>query len=155
MSEENKEFTPITTQEELNGLIGKRVKALKEEHEKEKAEYERQIAELTAAADASAKKYAKIDQEMADKDAKIKSYETNSVKMRIAHELGLKYEAASFLQGEDEDSIRKSAEALKNLTGGMNAASSPARPSPAFKESKGEVDGVTAAFRKINPNLKI
>ena len=155
MSEENKEFTPITTQEELNALIGKRVKSAKDELEKLKAEYEQKLAEMAAAAEASAKKYAKIDQEMADKDAKIKSYETNSVKMRIAHELGLKYEAASFLQGEDEESIRKSAEALKSLTGGTNAASAPARPSPAFKESKGEVDGVTAAFRKMNPNLKI
>lgn len=150
----SEEFTPITTQEELNKLIGNRVKSLKEEHEKETAEYQRQIADLTAAADSAAKKYAKYDQEMAEKDAKIKGYETNSVKMRIAHEMGLAYEAASFLQGEDEEAIKKSAESLKKLTSGTNSGVQN-RTSPPFKESRGEVDGVTAAFKRLNPNLKI
>ena len=55
MSEENKEFTPITTQEELNALIGKRVKSAKDELEKLKAEYEQKLADMAAAAEASAK----------------------------------------------------------------------------------------------------
>lgn len=53
--------------------------------------------------------------ELAERDSRIKAYESHSVKTRIANEMGLSFEAVNFLQGEDEESIRKSAEALKNL----------------------------------------
>lgn len=157
------DFTPITTQEELNKIVSERVNATKERFkdwvspddlEKIRKEYDKQIADLTSASEASAKKYADYDKELADRDAKIKGFETNALKNRIAHETGLQYGAAEFLQGEDEESIKKSAEALKKLTA-VNAQGQSARPSPAFKGGQGEPDGVTAAFRKINPNLKI
>ena len=46
-----------------------------------------------------------------------KSYETASVETRIAHETGLDYDAVKFLQGDDEKSIKESAESLKKLMG--------------------------------------
>lgn len=153
----SEEFTPITTQEDLNKIIGSRVKELKaslSERDELIKERDKQIAEMTAAAEASAKKYKDIDKGLAERDAKIKAYEIGQLKNRIAHETGLKYEAVAFLQGEDEKSIKESAEALKKLTGSGTEVSG-IRPSPAFKASEGEVDGVTAAFRKLNPNLKI
>lgn len=61
-------------------------------------------------------------EQVADLQTKIKGYETNSVKMRIAQETGLSFEAVNFLQGDDEDSIRQSAESLKNLVGVNNIA---------------------------------
>ena len=51
-------------------------------------------------------------EEAAKKDAMIKSYETNSVKMRIAHENGIPFELASKLSGDDEESIKKDAETM-------------------------------------------
>jgi hypothetical protein len=57
------------------------------------------------------------ENDLAERDTKIKAYETRSVKMRIANEAGLSYEAIDFLQGDDEESIRKSADVLKGLVG--------------------------------------
>lgn len=61
-------------------------------------------------------------EEAAKLNAKIKGYETDSVKTRIAHETGLSFEAVGFLKGDDEESIRKSAESLKALVGSSGAA---------------------------------
>ncbi|MBQ8559055.1 MAG: DUF4355 domain-containing protein [Tyzzerella sp.] len=117
-------FKPIETQEELDTVIGER---LKRERETVKKEYEGFLSP-----DDAAKKYAGYlspedekkkykdylsPEEAAKKDAKIKGYETDSVKTRIANELGLSYDAVGFLKGEDEESIRKSAEILKGLVG--------------------------------------
>ena len=122
----SEEFTPITTQEQLNEVIGKRITEVKAKYEnytspkdleKIKADYDKQIADLHSAAEASAKKYADFDKQLADRDAKIKGYESHSVKTRIAHELGLPYGAADYLKGDDEKSIKESAEAVKAIFG--------------------------------------
>ena len=56
-------------------------------------------------------------EEAAKKDAKIRGYESSSVKTRIAHETGLPYEMAARLSGETEEDIRKDAETLVQLIG--------------------------------------
>ena len=71
-------------------------------------------------------------QDAAEKDKKLKAYETNSVKMRIARENGLSYDAVDFLKGEDEKSIKESADALKLLLGAKRGA-----PPLASNESSG------------------
>lgn len=161
------EFTPINTQEEFDAAISNRIKREREKYtgwlspqqieagyvpidtvNQMKASLEEKIAELNGTAEESAKKYADYDQQIADRDARIKSYETASLKTRVALELGLPYGAAEFLKGEDETSIRESAEIFKKLQG-------PAPVAPTFKDSaSNESDGVTAAFKRINPNLK-
>ncbi len=123
------DFKAIETQEQFETIIGER---LKMERETIKKEYEGYLSP-----DDAAKKYAGYlspddekekykgylsPEEVAKKDAKIKGYETDSVKMRIAHESGLSYDAVGFLKGEDEESIRKSAETLKSLIGTSNVA---------------------------------
>lgn len=123
------EFKAIETQEQLDAVLGER---LKRERETIKKEYEGFLSPEEAA-----KKYAGYlspedekekykgflsPEEVAKKDAKIKGYETDSVKTRIAHEFGLSYEAAGFLRGDDEDAIRKSAESLKALVGNTTMA---------------------------------
>lgn len=102
------ELTPITTQEQLDKVIDDRLKREKESTIKKMQEdgrmskddiakvkvgYEKQIADMSAAADEQAKKYAKYEKKLADRDAKIKNYETASVKARGAHEAGLSYES--------------------------------------------------------------
>ena len=58
-----------------------------------------------------------LQTQLTEKDGKLAKYETDSVKTKIARELGLSYEAVDFLQGDSEETIRKSAESLKNLVG--------------------------------------
>lgn len=122
------EFTPIETQEQFDSMIGER---LKREGEKIRKEYEGFLSpddvtkkyEGYLSPDEVTEKYKGYisPDEAALKDAKIKGYETHSVKTRIAHELGLSYEAIDFLKGEDEESIRKNAEILKGLVGNKTA----------------------------------
>lgn len=123
------DFKVIETQEQLEEVLKDR---LKRERETAKKEFEGYLSPEDAAKkyagylspEDEAKKYAGYlsPEEAAKKDAKIKGYETDSVKMRIAHEAGLSYEAAAFLRGEDEESIKKSAESLKGIVGGSNVA---------------------------------
>lgn len=129
------EFTAITTQEQLDAIIGERIKRERETAAKKyegyispedlktmKADHEKQIGDLNLALKNANEKSAGHEKEIADRDSKIKAYETASVKSRIAHEVGLSYDAIDFLKGEDEDSIRKSAESLKSLVGTKPAA---------------------------------
>ena len=123
------EFTPIETQEQFDSMIGER---LKRERETVKKEYEGFLSpdEVTKkyegylSPDDVKKKYEGYlsPDEVAVKDAKIKGYESHSVKTRIAHELGLSYDAVGFLKGDSEEAIRKSAESLKGLVGASNVA---------------------------------
>lgn len=118
------------TQEEVNNLIQERLKRAEEKFAEKykgfssvedvdriKSEYEKQISDLNASITSQNEKYAGIEEQLAEKDAKIKAFETSSMKTRIAHELGLNYEAIGYLQGESEEEIKKSAEGLKALVG--------------------------------------
>ncbi len=136
------EFKPIETQEQLDAIVGDR---LKREREKISKEYEGFLSPEDAAKkyegylspDDEKEKYKGYlsPEETAKKDAKLKGYETDSVKTRIAHELGLSYDAIGFLKGDDEKSIRESAETLKSLVG--NTVMAPlASTEPSATETK-------------------
>ena len=146
-SADQESFTPITNQDDLNKIIGSRVKSLKKEHAQQVADLEKQIADLTSAADASAKKYADFDKQLAERDAKIKGYESHSVKQRIAHEYGLPYGSADYLKGDDEKSIKESAETFKSLMGSNRKAAPQA-------STETPTDQTTAAYRQVLANLK-
>ena len=151
------EFKPITTQAEFDAAIGERLKRERETLSKKYgdyddlktkvADYEKQIAQLTRAAEDAAKKYAGYDKDLADLQAKVKGYETDSVKTRIAHEAGLPYELAARLTGEDEAAIRKDAEALAKLLGGQT------RKAPPLRDTEPAGDGKKAAMRAFSAQL--
>ena len=71
------------------------------------------------------------DDVIAERDTKIKGYETASAKTRIARETGLSYEAIDYIQGSDEEAMKKSAEALKALIGSGKPAPPLGDPEPA------------------------
>ncbi|MCD7748457.1 MAG: DUF4355 domain-containing protein [Oscillospiraceae bacterium] len=131
------EFTPITTQEEFNAAIGERLKRERETLGKKYADYdelkakvsdyEQQIATLNQTITDSTKKYAGYDKTMADLQAKVKGYETASVKTRIARETGIPYELAERLSGETEEDIRKDAETLSRVLGRQKQQTAPLR----------------------------
>lgn len=78
---------------------------------------DKQISDLTAALEKAQQERESMAKDIADRDGRIAEYERHSVKTRIAHEAGLGFEAIGFLHGDDEESIKKSAEALKLLVG--------------------------------------
>ena len=152
------EFTQITTQEQLDALIGDRIKREREttakkygdyEDLKQKVtDYEKQIGDLSKTIEESGKKYAGYDKTLAELTAKVKGYETSSVKMRIAHETGIPYELASRLAGETEDDIRKDAETLSKLVGKPTPSAPPLKSTePAGGDTR------TAALRALAQNL--
>ena len=119
------EFKIIETQEQLDAVIKGRLERelaeLQAKLDKQTAETQKQISELTQALNAAKEEKNGFDKLMEEKDATIKKYELHSVKTQIAHELGLSFEAVNFLQGSTEEEIRTSAESLKDLVGTKTA----------------------------------
>ncbi len=154
------EFKTIETQEQLDAIIGERIKRERDtlskkyegylspkDFETKKMEYDTKIGNLEKALKEANGKIAGHDKEIAERDTKIKAYESHSVKSRIAHEMGLSYDAIDFIKGEDEDTIRKSAESLKALVGSNNIA-----PLATAEERMGDVEN--AAFKNVLKGLK-
>ena len=153
------DFTPITTQEAFDAAISDRLKREREKYEgytspkdleKVKADFTKQINDLNKAMEDQTKKYADYEKNIADRDAKIKGYETASVKTRIAHEMGLPYGAADYLKGEDEKSIKESAEAVKKLFGNQHRSAT----APEASTEKPVAGSNTEAYRQLLNNLK-
>ena len=153
------EFTPITinTQEELNKMFGERAEAAR------RAERERMEKQYAGFEDfkAKAEKYdndirALKDQitglegeksasttKISELEGKIREYETNSAKMRIARECGLPPELAERLSGADEAAMRTDAENLAKLIQGQNVA-------PMYRPTgEGANDGKDAALKNL------
>ena len=122
------EFKIIESQEQLDSIIKGRlerervkytdqINELTQKLEAQTSDAQKQISELNQALSASKEEKESFTQTLAERDAKIKEYELHSAKTQIAHELGLSFEAVNFLQGSNEEEIRKSAESLKELVG--------------------------------------
>ena len=150
------EFTPITTQEDFDKAIGERLKRERETVKKEYAGYlspedEKNKYEgyLSPAAEKEKYKGYLTPEEAAEKEKAIKGYEANSVKMRIAHEVGIPYELADRLTGENEEALRKDAEGLIKIMG------SQAHKVPPLKSTEPPAaDTKTAAFKSMLDNMK-
>lgn len=152
------EFTPIETQDQLDAVIGERIKRERETQEKryngwispedfatKTKEYEAKLGELNKSITTANEKLAGYDKQIAERDARIKTYETDSVKTRIAHETGLSYDAIKFLQGDNEESIRQSAQALRSLCGNVQAAP--------LADTDHVADTQAAAYKKLAAGL--
>ena len=152
------EFTAITTQEQFDAAIGARLQRERETLAKKHgdyddlktkvADYEKQIGEMSKNAEEASKKYAGYDKTLAELQSKVKGYESASVKTRIAHEVGLPYELAGRLSGDDENTIRKDAETLSKLLGNQTHQAPPLRST----EPDG-LDNKTAALRSLTNQL--
>ena len=148
------EFTPITSQEQLDQIIGERVKREKEASAKKyadyndlktkSADYEKQLADLTKSLDDANGKMAAYEKEREELNGKISAYETHSVKLRIAREAGIPYELADRLSGGSEDEIREDA---KNFSQYVGRAGSP--PPLADTEPPVETDKAKAAIKRM------
>lgn len=143
------DFKEITTQEQLDAIIGERLKRQAETLEKKYADYlspddfrtkteglNTQIATLSKSLEEAKAQPEELGKQIAGLQAQVKKYETDSVKNRIAAEQGLPYELANRLMGDTEDAIRADAIALKshlNVSGAPLASSEP--PSTTSKDA--------------------
>ncbi len=151
------DFTPITTQEEFDRAITDRIKRERETLSKKYADYdelkernttyEKQLGELKTSLEESTKKTSEYDKTVAELTGKISTYELASLKARVAHEMGIPYELAGRLTGDDEKSLRADAESLSKLV-------SVGKPTPPLKSTEPPVDGKDAAYKQLLNGLK-
>ena len=102
------EFVPINTQEEFNAAIGARLQRERQTVMAQYADYD----DLKAKVGNLETQVSTLTGEKEALEKKVKGHETNSVKMRIAQELGIPNAMAERLAGESEEDIRKDAEAM-------------------------------------------
>lgn len=136
------EFTPINTQEEFDAAIGERLKRERksvaaqyadyDDLKRKATDYETQISDLVKERDNLA--------------LAVKGHETNSVKMRIAHETGIPYEMAMRLSGETEKDIRADAEAMAKYI-------QKPKPEPMRSTEPAGAGNNREALRKMLPGL--
>lgn len=153
------DFTPITTQAEFDAAIADRLsrqeKILTERYKdalqpddvsKLKSGYEKTIADLQKQIEDAGTKQAASDKQLTELNARIKGYESDSVKTRIALEMGLPYQMAGRLNGDTEEAIRKDAEALQGMIRGQTPVA------PLAKESV-PADAKKAALMELAKKL--
>lgn len=114
------DFTPIETQEQLNAIIGERISRAEQKAEEKYADYDdlkKQNVEFQQQLQAQTEKIKGHKAEIDSLSAKVRAYESSSLKTRIALETGLPYKMAERLNGEDEKAIRQDAEMMVKLMG--------------------------------------
>lgn len=154
------EFTAITSQEQLDSVIGDRLKRSEEKWQKKyegflspeeveakMSDLQKQLNDTTNALDSINKKSATYEKDLAERDAKIKGFEVSSLKHKIAHEIGLSYDAVDFIQGDDEETIRSSADKFKSLVGSNHNT-------PSFSNEPDVSNNKNASIKKLAQSLK-
>lgn len=130
------EFTPITTQAELDAKISDAVAAAVAENEKK---YEGWSSPEDVAA---------LTKERDDASAQSKQYQLSAMKMKAASDKGIPLQLADRLSGTTEEEISKDAEMFAQLT---KSAHTPKHFSP---DNGDTLDGIERAFFAKNPDLK-
>lgn len=152
-------FKPINTQEEFDTAIKDRLEQKDRQYEgylspedvkKKEAEWQGKLSKAGNDLKAEQAKVAERDKAIAERDAKIKGYETDSVKKRIAREVGLPEDAVDFMKGENIEDLKKSAEDLKKIVGEK------INPAPPLKDTEGTAggDAKNAPYKKMLKELK-
>ncbi len=124
------EFTPITTQEELDAILKARLARQKEQYadydkiKSRLAVLEEENVALKSTIETSSQSKADYDKQVEALQAQISGYETEALRTKVALSAGLPYDLASRLRGDDEDAMRADAETLA----GFLKASEPKAP---------------------------
>ena len=119
------DFKVIETQDQLDEIIKDRIARAEAKASEKYADYEsikaqlsekdEQITALSSKIEENGKVKSEYENQIADLSAKIKEYEAGAVKTRIAHEVGLPYELATRLKGDNEEAIRADAKSMAKL----------------------------------------
>ncbi len=155
-------FTVIETQEQLDAIISERVARAKDSArkefegwispdalEKKTAELNSQLTGLNDQIKTLTEEKTTLESSIEEKNGKLAQYEIDSVKTKVAREYGLSYDAIEFLQGADEEAIKKSAESLKHLVKNTSIA-------PQYNPESNRRSGDTTeeALRRMSKELK-
>lgn len=129
------EFKVIETQEQLDAIIGERVKrAEKKAEEKASEKYadyddlKKQVADLSEQLKGNDEKIAEFTKQNEELTGKVHEYETASVKTKVALEAGLPYQLAAKLSGDTEEAIREDAKKLAEFVAKPSAPMGSAEP---------------------------
>ena len=122
-------FKIINTQEEFDNAIKDRLNRAEnkirdeykgwlspEEQAKAKEQHTADIESLKQAHSKELEKYAGYDAKFAEMEKTIHGYKVSNLKLKIAQEKKLPFDAVEFLQGDDEKTISESADRLSSLT---------------------------------------
>lgn len=152
------DFKAIETQEQLDAIIGERIRRAESKAAEKYADYDSvkhqndeltaQIADLTKQIKAKDEAISGNKEIVDNLNAKIKDYETRSVKTRIAHEVGLPYQLADKLSGEDEDAIREDAKKMASFI------KTPAAPIGGVEPTHEDEDPVKAEMAALAKQLQ-
>lgn len=165
-------FTVIETQEQLDAVIKERLDRQASKHSKElaelkakyegylspddvtklKASYEDKVNELNGSISSNADKQKEFETQLAEANKKLSQYQRESMQVRVAMSNGIPYELASRLTGSTEEELTEDAKKLASFVSSTSQVTN--QKSPSFNPSQNEVDGVTARFKELNPNLK-
>ena len=116
------EFQPITinTQEEFDNLVKERIDRAKkseaakfEGYDDYKSKAEKYDTDIKAKQDEITAK----DNTIAELNAKIKTYQSDSVKAKVLKEFGLSQDLSKWISGDDEEAMRQNAQELQQIVG--------------------------------------
>lgn len=151
------EFKPITTQEELDSIIGERLKRQKESISKQYTDYEelktknvdleKELTELKKSLESSTSSKIGLEKQIEELTGKVKAHDLSSLKIRYALENGIPYHLASRISGDDEDSIKADAQSLSDFFKSQ-------APPPPLKSTETNAKGEDVAYQNILKGLK-
>lgn len=160
------EFTPITTQEQLEAVLKDRLERQSKKFESEKADLEKKYSGYMSSDDVTKLKQSyedqikdlntKIDEgasvqtELDNAKKQIEAQKIDSLRIKTALENGIPYEFADRLKGTTAEELTADAKLF---------AKSFTRPAghhtqPAYNGESKDIDAVSARFYELNPKLK-
>lgn len=150
------DFTAITTQEELDTIVKARLAREKEKYadydqlKTRVSDLEKENGVLKSAAEASKNSAADYDKQIADLKKQVASYETASLRTRIALQNGLPYNLADRLVGDNEEALKADAERLA----GFLKPAEPAAPTKSNEPNVGNSNDEDAALKRMLRNMR-
>lgn len=154
------EFTPINTQEELEAVLKDRLARESKKYEELDKQFKEAQAQLQTA-QSKIQDYEKtvaghkdetekLNKSISEANEKLKGYERDALRTKIALESSLPYDMKDYLKGETEEEIKASAEILSKFAKGSAGAPPLNNPEGAPKDK----DPKDAAYEKMLKELK-
>lgn len=150
------EFKAITTQEELDSIIGERLKRQKESILKQYTDYEdlktknvdleKELTEIKKSLESSTSSKTELEKQIEELTEKVKAHDLSSLKIRYALENGIPYHLAGRISGDDEDSIKADAQSLSDFFKSQTP--------PPLKSTETNTKGEDVAYQNILKGLK-
>lgn len=155
------EFKPITTQEEFDARLSERLKQKERsvasqfegytspsDLETIRSDYQKQIDDLNALVET---KKAEYDNQIQGYQKQIADYETDSVKTKVAIDMGIPLELKDRLKGATEEEIREDAKAFSGYAQPRKVPLASAEP--VYSKEDVEKAKLNEGYKKMIKNL--